>query len=340
MKIADWKNREIVSGTSIDDAIKILEANGFEMVYNEPIKYLSDDYKKRNTDKNKNPNKYIIMQNPENGAIFQACSAQEDNICYGGAEIVMCTRLNGVKWYIPTEQSSNYIDGSKKKYGHKLFGHRMTYDDNLISTYHRVLELNQDTLEPDSSKIGFDTMERINIPKVIDAESYNFSNVFGLSDNEASYFNISYYLTETLNLLSIDEEIIKKIPEDKRYIFKPIIDNKYKTLSRITSGLYADKLRYMIIGVAFNILNIPEKEREKYYNTELENKNQALEYFKNKIKNPEFNREYIYYFIANAEREIDDLQKMHDIFVGNDKVLSKDIIPNIISHPNDDLELE
>ena len=332
------KNREIVSGTSIDEAIAILKANGFEIVYNEPIKYLNERYKQSHISENGESNRYIIMQNSKTGAIFQASGARKDNICYGDAEIVMCTRLKGVKWYIPTEQS-NYIDGSKKKYGYRLFGHRMTYDDNLISTYHRVLELNQDTLEPDSSKIGFDTMEKINIPKVIDAESFNFSNVFGLSDNEVSYFNISYYLTETLNLLSIDE-IIKKMPEDKRYIFKPIIDNKYKTLSRITSGLYADKLRYMIIGVAFNILNIPEKEREKYYNTELENKNQVLEYFKNKIKNPEFNREYIYYFIANAEREIDDLQRMHDIFVGNDKVLSKDIISNTISHPNDDLELE
>lgn len=59
------------------------------------------------------------------------------------------------------------------------------------------------------------------------------------------------------------------IPKDSQWVYKPFLDNKYKWI--LKSGYFTNSIQdnSTILGVLFNILNIPDSEIEKYYQTAL-----------------------------------------------------------------------
>ena len=347
--VIDWKTREIISGTSVEDAIKILKANGFEMAYNEPVDYVNKRERSIHQFNSDVPNRCIIMQNPKTGAVFQAPLAQEDDICYGGAEIVMATN-NKLDWTNANfKHQSNYIDNSKETYGKELFGHKITYHDGtMIKEYQEVV--NDDNLEPDSSRIGCLTMENIEIPEKTKYEAAEFNAVWYEYKNKKlmPYFCgighkvDAFHINRAAAAISL-EETIKNMSEDKKSMFKPFLDDKYSnTLKYI---YFTNDLRdnSIVMGLTFRMLDTPIAEREKYYEAAMEIYNERINNIKSRIKKEGLScPKWLKNNLKIEKREASVLEKNKDIFLGNDKIIDMifDEFPFLYNEEKENCEID
>lgn len=268
-----WADREIYSGTPTDEAIKILEANGFEMVYDQNVKKYgcyTDNVR------------HIIMHNPETGAIMDAPSAATDDICYGGCDITVLVKdshLFGISMGIAMNCIQDYP-------GVQVCD--MSYQDGLMCKYKKALSSGDPV--PDS-RIMNKSMHKI--PLLSSSDDYSFAIDCHHNYNKhvelQGYLNfgVGYKFTIFMDCLKMPESL-KRVEDTKKWLFQTFVENPYQeTISRgyFTNDIHQNSL---LLGAAFKMCGVSESEIDKYYEAavaacdQLYNKESALEYLKSK----------------------------------------------------------
>ena len=307
----NMKNREIREHTSLSDGIKILEANGFETILNEPVEIMdaSDTFIHNNT-------RCIVMHNKETGAIFYAKSAREDDICYSGAEITVATRDRG-----------DYREFGHARYSRNenIYTHNITHNETngMIAAYNKIV--GQLQLEKDTTKLGYNhAFSSIPVPRLKNMDNIRCGAIWyeWKHPELKRYFSQNsrlsvtpYELNNIINCINIGKTI-EKMPEDKRWIYQPFSDNRYsETMGHIyfSNNIFSNSLA---MGICFRIEGTPQSEIDNYYDA-------ALRY----VDNPDY---------RDHEFNITELKANKGIFYGNSEIIDKyfdefDIQPKSLS---------
>ena len=267
IKRVDYGTREIRRTTTTKEALKILEALGFKVIYNETkLDLLGKEFGGFSDEETR----CIIMHNPETGAIMHADSASATTFRYGGCNILVPYRDYGMSTLRYGVEQNVIEDINGVRSDNSLWVGRVTAEDNFIEEYKNFVS--SVSLVKDTTVLGYNTWNGIPIPLTYDT-------IYPPRDHQYKHKSIEYLfiggagmsphtLMSFANLLNVEEKI-KLMPKDSQWVYKPFLDNKYKWI--LNSGYFTNSIQdnSIILGVLFNILNIPDSEIEKYYQTAL-----------------------------------------------------------------------
>lgn len=253
----DYSLQEIYNDISTDEALKIFKSNGFEMVYNEVCKGTKLSY-------SDGDERCIIMQNPDTGAIMCANHAISENICYGGCEITMPTKLSRTSVFTASDDfvECNNIDGHEN-----INVCHMTYDSNMMKKYRSLCNHSKESdFVKDSTVLGYSGLRNIELPR---AESYNNGFIMhrDFKYPKFKYLNQNgegYTFDRIITCLNMDNAI-KDVKPDKKWLYQPFFDNRYsETMNRCYFGNDV-RTNSLLFGAAFKMYGVSKNEIDKYY---------------------------------------------------------------------------
>lgn len=259
----DYAAREIHSGTSYDDAMKILEANGFEKVFDRPIdvKYAAAWTKDKAV-------RCVIMHDPKTNAMLKAGAYQngdEDKFCYSGCDMTVFTRMpsgGAPSRHLADDYQRNYVKGTD---GNLVASTQLTYQGHLIRNYRNI----KDT-EVDASAVvenPFVGSEHYPLPTLRDYHTEMISQTHTGSQAARDYLregDIPYHIQSVMDCLNL-EKALEYMPEDKRGLYKSFLDDKYNQTIEYSYFSNFPAKNSVAMGVAFRLAGTPKSEIDKYF---------------------------------------------------------------------------
>lgn len=249
----EYNNREIINGTSLNEAVEILKAHGFEEVCKIPREnYFNEEVF------------HLVMHNPNTGAIADAPVAQEDNICYGGMSITVPTSerygllgKEGLEWL---QAESNYVEKSG------IFYTSVSEHHEIMRSYRAVI--GDEAYDIDTNKLGYgydgipillkDKYEDVTMKRT---EDFKYPHIGRL------LYSQGYRFSDYMNHLSMDESI-NYVSPDKQYLYDKYFENRYsETLKYFCLDVNRNA---PLLGAAFRISGISAEEVDNYYECAME----------------------------------------------------------------------
>lgn len=276
----DYSKLEVCSGTSLNTALKVFKANGFEMVYDEP-----NGKSVFNTDC-----RCIVMQNPITGAIMSAPNATPEDVCYGGCDITIPTKSNDkiiiMNNDIETDRANGHPD---------ITVNYISYQNNLMKNYNTIIHNSEPVA--DSTVLGYQ-YHGIDLPltekyddKFILHRNFKYPEFYHLSQ-DGSVYDFNAFMT----CLKADKTI-KDVKPDKQWLYKPFLDDKHNKTMSIGYFSNSVETNSLLIGACFKICGISDSEIDKYYEAAV--------------------RSFDRYGPYTKERELKLLNENRDVFYGN-----------------------
>lgn len=259
----DYAVREIHSGTSYDDAMKVLEANGFEKVFDRPIDVEHDAPWTKDK-----AVRCVIMHDPKTNAMLKAGAYQdgnEDKFCYSGCDMTVFTRTpsgEAPSRHLADDYQRNYVKGTD---GNLAASTQLTYQGHLIRNYRNI----KDT-EVDASAVvknPFVGFEHYPLPKLRDYHTEMISQTHTGSQDARDYLNdgdVPYHIQSVMDCLNL-EKALEYMPENKRDLYKPFLDDKYNQTIKYSYFSNSPAKNSVAMGVAFRLAGTPESEIDKYF---------------------------------------------------------------------------
>lgn len=266
VKKVDYGTREIRHTTPTKEALKILEVLGFRVIYNETkLDLLGKEFGGFSDEETR----YIIMHNPETGAIMYADNASAKSFRYGSCNILVPYKHSS-KSLFNYNVEQNIIEGlNREKQDNSLCVGRIN-TNNIIKEYKSFISAV--SFIEDTTVLGYNAYNGIPIP-------VTYNTIYPPRDYSYKHKNIEYMMvggtgmsshtiSSFANLLNAEKKI-ELVPEDSQWIYKPFLDNKYKWV--LTGGYFANSVQEnsVLLGIVFSILGTPDSEIEKYYQTAL-----------------------------------------------------------------------
>ena len=267
VKKVDYSTREIRHSTPTQEAVKILESLGFNLIYKEKTEDLLGKEFAGFSDED---TYCIIMHNPKTGAIAHADSATTEHFRYGGFDILVPYRDTDRSFFMGRVEQ-NVIEGLNHiREDKSLWVGRIT-SDNPIEGYRDFIS--SVSCIKDTTVLGYNSWNGIPTP-------LTYGNVYPPRDYNYKHRSVKFLVTGSsgicthslvsfANLLNAENKI-KAIPESSQWVYKAFLDNKYKWV--LSSGYFTNSVETnsLLLGVLFNIFNVPDSEIQKYYQTALD----------------------------------------------------------------------
>lgn len=253
-----YSTRDIFNGITIDEAIKILEGHGFELVYRGKITVLLDNF----TD---DDSENMIFYNKVTKAFACFYGAREYNSCYGGFDIIV-----PMKCYFSPVGDKNIFDyeinlAYEYENGEKVFVNRIVADLKMRA-YRELVEVS--SVVDDLTKLGYNLHNGIPLPSLYKAYDSGYSRSFKDRNIETyCLLNRSYhfFLYNFLNTLTAPS-LIKGMEDKFQFIYEPYLRDIYTKALEVSYFTNDVKGNSVMAGVAFNVLGIPDNEIDRYYN--------------------------------------------------------------------------
>lgn len=258
-KTVDYSSRSILFPTTLEEGLKILDALGFKLVWKSNLISIND-FKKDLFGKD---NYFIILVNPNNGSICKISSATDDCILNGGMDILVPFKDTGDSFFSYFgEVETNRIEGREGYCVGRI--HSSGGSDDIIDIYKRFTR--DVECVKDSDILGYGSWNQIPILKKYDFEhdSYNHRECKDKLLEMLISQNSLYGLSDICNCLEMDRSVAS-IPKEFRSLYSSFLKNKYRlTMEYVHFSIHVESST-LYFGTAFNMLNIPDSEIEKYY---------------------------------------------------------------------------
>lgn len=259
----DYAVREIHSGTSYDDAMKVLEANGFEKVLDRPIDVKCDAPWTKDK-----AVRCVIMHDPKTNAMLKAGAYQngdEDKFCYSGCDMTVFTRMpsgEAPSRHLLDDYQRNYVKGTD---GNLVASTQLTYQGHMIRNYRNIKDTEVDaSAVVENPFVGF---EHYPLPKLRDYHTEMISQTHTGSQAVRNYLNdgdIPYHIQSVMDCLNL-EKALEYMPEDKRGLYKSFLDDKYNRTIKYSYFSNFPAKNSVAMGVAFRLAGTPKSEIDKYF---------------------------------------------------------------------------
>ena len=261
-----YVRREIYTHTPYDEAIKILEANGFEKVFDRPVdvKCPVEPWTKDKEVRN------VIMHDPSTGAMLKAearVTDSDDTFCYGGCDIVMFTHDKSggspSRWGLDFQR--NYVRDKNDE--PTIAVSTITYHDGRMMDDYQTVKAIEVPAVDDLKSVPYCKMEGFPIPTLRNYEIEMRSQTHTGSEEAKRYLqtdDILYGIQRIADCLNL-EKAMRFVPEEKRALYKPFLDDKYNKTIDSTYFTNNPEKSSLAMGVAVRLTGIPKSEVDKYF---------------------------------------------------------------------------
>ena len=291
----DYSLLSINKTTSLEMGMKILYSLGFEDVYNEEILDLNGKPYVSFLDDGACNN--IILHSPSNGSLVVIDCATMGNILFGGMNIMIPIEEENYLDFFQLAEV-NRVENNPKRVCVALLG-----GEDYIESYRTIVSQISPHNPISTTELGYNPHNGIQLPekykfRFTTNRDYRHRDVQVLC--QVSNTDFRYSLEKMINILNFPN-IYKTLPENKKFLYKPYIQDMYKQGMKYGYVGLDISMNSACIGIASCYLDIPSSEIDKY-----------VEGLVSRCKE---------YTSSVSERMLAEIKRNKDNFYGNSKLV-------------------
>lgn len=248
----DWTSMYIGNETTKEDGLKVMEAMGFHIVWRG-----YDTERKQEC---------IIFHNLRTNAMAR-CNALEDNICYGGFEMLIGHRLaRKLSLYDHIDMRSIPIDKSNPELG-CIYVTKLNANNELVYEYNKCLAL---APIENIKRLGYDPSYGILMPDVFDEKLILLHKNYKHPDLSWMFHSNAYDIPRILNRMYV-AKMYKDLEEsgdiEGKDLYREFMDDYWSNVLSCVNIQYSPEEYSRSVGAALRIANVPEEQIEWCYQT-------------------------------------------------------------------------
>lgn len=253
--VIDYASMDIFRGScTLDVAIKIAEAHGFELISDIP----RDNRFSEETH-------HIIMFNNKTGDFLEAVSALEDNFTYGGARIIAARNGAVQRAYMSGVQG---VQGNTQSFEHNKHWHLYVcdYNEGMFEQYQYLPDVDITSIPWNDYPVK--GMVALPYPHTVDVNCM-FGITRKLPEDLSQYIGIfhheEYTIPDWVNIMCAANKVKNHVKPEYHKYFDSVLSDKYKAFARAAYLTIkgADKIAEFFRMTAC-IVNLSNDEIEKY----------------------------------------------------------------------------
>lgn len=254
---SDYSEMDITRSTGTEEGIKIAEAHGFEMVRCEDIK---------NSDLTD-----ILMISKDRSAFLHARAKKDVTIAYDGCDVMAVGCINDLSngfgfagLNCNSEIFGDNISGENPYSNYRIF--ECSYDKGCFVQYDKVkhrFPVKFEEIPWEQAPVA--GVACLPVPKVIKFKDIikreEYFPIFPINN-----IGMVLYMSNSLvNMILFAREIYPNLPEDVRNVYR-VYKNPYDVVAKRVY-IFTTMETVASIGIAFQYLNLPKDEENKYLDT-------------------------------------------------------------------------